>query len=153
MSAGRLNACEAGVTRVRSWGFTLGGRLSLMPSVKVGLRCDGGDAETGAGMDVGGRLAFSDRVTGLSRDDGTHLFTRVSPFGVSVAPRTCRRPSAGSLSRRPVGSMQIFGTKGLRCFASAGVVSAVAAVWSDVLSADHFGWIAGGVRSQTRPSA
>ena len=73
-AAGRLNASEAGVTRVRtalegSRGFTLGGgRLSLTPSVEVGLRRDGGDAETGAGMDVGGGLAFTDTVTGLSLD-------------------------------------------------------------------------------------
>ena len=71
---GRLNASEAGVTRVRtalegSRGYTLGGgRLSLTPSVEVGLRRDGGDAETGAGMDVGGGLAFTDAVTGLSLD-------------------------------------------------------------------------------------
>ena len=71
---GRLNASEAGVTRVRtvlegSRGFTLGGgRVSLMPSVEVELRRDGGDAETGAGMDVGGGLAFADAVTGLSPD-------------------------------------------------------------------------------------
>ena len=62
-AAGRLNASEARVTRVRtalegSRGFTLGGRLSLTPSVEVGLRRDGGDTETGAGMDVGGGLAF-----------------------------------------------------------------------------------------------
>ena len=72
-AAGRLNASQAGVTRVRtalegSRGFTLGGRLSLTPSVEVGLRQDGGDAETGTGMDVGGGLAFSDSVTGLSLD-------------------------------------------------------------------------------------
>ena len=71
---GRLNASEAGVTRLRtalegSRGFILGGgRLSLTPSVEVGLRRDGGDAETGAGMDVGGGLAFSDTVSGLSLD-------------------------------------------------------------------------------------
>ena len=70
---GRLNASEAAVTRVRtalegSRGFTLGGRLSLRPSVEVGLRRDGGDAETGAGMDVGGGLAFTDTVSGLSLD-------------------------------------------------------------------------------------
>ena len=70
---GRLNASEAGVTRVRtalegSRGFTVGGRLSLTPTVEVGLRRDGGDAETGAGMDVGGGLVFTDTVTGLSLD-------------------------------------------------------------------------------------
>ena len=69
---GRLNASEAGVTRVRtalegSRGFRLG-RLSLTPSVEVGLRRDGGDAETGAGMDLGGGFSFSDTVTGLSLD-------------------------------------------------------------------------------------
>ena len=72
-AAGRLNASEAGVTRIRtalegSRGFSVGGRLSLTPSVEVGLRQDGGDAETGTGMDVGGGLVFSDSVTGLSLD-------------------------------------------------------------------------------------
>ena len=41
-----------------SRGFILGGgRLSLTPSVEVSLRRDGGEAETSAGMDVGGGLA------------------------------------------------------------------------------------------------
>ncbi len=40
--------------------------MSLTPSVEVGLRRDGGDAQTGAGMDVGGGLAFIDTDTGLS---------------------------------------------------------------------------------------
>ena len=72
-AAGRLNASEAGMTRVRtaleaSRGFTVGGRVSLTPSVEVGLRQDGGDAETGTGMDVGSGLVFTDSVTGLSLD-------------------------------------------------------------------------------------
>ena len=72
-AAGRLNASQAGVTRVRtalegSRGFTVGGRVSLTPSVEVGLRQDGGDAETGAGMDVVGGLVFTDSVTGLLLD-------------------------------------------------------------------------------------
>ena len=73
-AAGRLNASEAGVTRVRtalegSRSFIVGGgRVSLTPSVEVGLRQDGGDAETGTGMDVGGGLVFADSVTGLSLD-------------------------------------------------------------------------------------
>ena len=48
--------------------YTLAGRLSLTPSVEVGLRHDGGDAETGAGMDVGGGLVVSDASTGLAVD-------------------------------------------------------------------------------------
>ena len=71
--AGRLIASQAGVTRVRtalegSQSITVGGRLSLTPSVELGLRQDGGDAETGAGMDIGGGLAFTDTVIGLSLD-------------------------------------------------------------------------------------
>ena len=40
-------------------GYALAGRLSLRPSVGVGLRHDGGDAETGAGLDLGGGLRVS----------------------------------------------------------------------------------------------
>ena len=72
-AAGRLSATAAAVTRVRtgiegSRGFTFGGRMSLTPSVEVGLRQDGGDAETGTGVDVVGGLAFGDASTGLSLD-------------------------------------------------------------------------------------
>ena len=72
-AAGRLSASAAAVTRVRtgiegSRGFTFGGRMSLTPSVEVGLRQDGGDAETGTGVDVVGGLAFTDASTGLSLD-------------------------------------------------------------------------------------
>ena len=72
-SAGRLAATEAAVTRLRtglegSQEFLLAGRVSLRPSAEVGLRHDGGDAETGAGMDVGAGLVLSDPSTGLAVD-------------------------------------------------------------------------------------
>ena len=70
---GRLAAAAAAVTRFRtgleasrSYSFERG--LSLQPSLEVGLRRDGGDAETGAGVDIGGGLIVSDRLTGLSAD-------------------------------------------------------------------------------------
>ena len=71
--AGRLKATAAAVTRFRtglegSRAYTFGGRLSLKPSVEVGLRHDGGDAETGAGMDVGAGMVVSDASTGLAVD-------------------------------------------------------------------------------------
>ena len=71
--AGRLEATAAAVTRFRtglegSRDYMLAGRLSLRPSVEVGLRHDGGDAETGAGMDIGSGLVVSDSSTGLSVD-------------------------------------------------------------------------------------
>ena len=40
----------------------------LTPSVEVGLRHDGGDAENGAGMDIGGGLVLADATTGFAVD-------------------------------------------------------------------------------------
>ena len=70
---GRLAATDAAVNRLRtalegSHNLTIGNRMALTPSVEVGIRQDGGDAETGTGMDVGAGLVFADAVTGLSVD-------------------------------------------------------------------------------------
>ncbi len=70
---GRLAAASSSVTRVRtalegSGGFTFGGGLSLKPSVEVGLRHDGGDADAGSGLDMGGGLVVADASTGLVVD-------------------------------------------------------------------------------------
>ena len=71
--AGRLAATDATVTRLRtgletSRDYSFGRRLSLQPSLEVGLRRDGGDAETGVGADLGGGLIVSDTLSGLSAD-------------------------------------------------------------------------------------
>ena len=71
--AGRLAGTEAVVTRVRtaleaSRGYVFGHGIALRPSLELGLRSDGGDAETGAGADVAGSLLASDPSTGLSVD-------------------------------------------------------------------------------------
>ena len=70
---GRLAATDAAVNRLRtalegSHTLTIGNRMALTPSVEVGIRQDGGDAETGTGMDVGAGLVFADAGTGLSVD-------------------------------------------------------------------------------------
>ena len=70
---GNLAATSAAVTRYRtaleaSRGYRFERGLSLQPSLEVGLRRDGGDAETGAGVDLGGGLIVSDALTGLSAD-------------------------------------------------------------------------------------
>ena len=70
---GNLAATSAVVTRYRtaleaSRGYRFQRGLSLQPSLEVGLRRDGGDAETGAGVDIGGGLIVSDALTGLSAD-------------------------------------------------------------------------------------
>ena len=69
--AGRMAATEAAVSRVRtalegSSGYVFGSGLSLKPSVEVRVRHDGGDAEQGSGIDVGGGLVVFDPSTGLS---------------------------------------------------------------------------------------
>ena len=70
---GRLAPTDAAVTRYRtgleaSRGYSFARGLSLQPSLELGLRRDGGDAETGAGVDLGGGLIVSDPLTGLSAD-------------------------------------------------------------------------------------
>ena len=88
---GNLAATAAAVTRFRTGleaarGYALAGRLSLRPSVEVGLRHDGGDAETGAGLDVGGGLVVVGYVDRAGRrpagaDAGHAPGRRVSPSG------------------------------------------------------------------------
>ena len=71
--SGRLKATSAAVTRLRtalegSRDFRFGSGLSLKPSVEVGVRRDGGDAETGAGLDMGGGVVVTAPSVGLSAD-------------------------------------------------------------------------------------
>ncbi len=65
-----LAAAEADVTRLRlglegTWPVRLERGASLTPSLALGVRHDGGDAETGYGADVGGGIAWSDPGRGL----------------------------------------------------------------------------------------
>ena len=70
-SGGRLEASDAGVTRVRlglegTWlGIGTQGGGSFAPSLEVGVRHDGGDAETGFGADIGAGVAWTDPSRGL----------------------------------------------------------------------------------------
>ena len=64
----------ADASRVRlalegSRAFAMGGGV-LTPGLELGLRHDGGDAETGTGVELGGRLAWTDPGTGLSMEAG-----------------------------------------------------------------------------------
>ena len=98
-----LEATEASVWQRRlglegARPLALGGRLSLRPSVEVGVRYDGGDAETGAGMDVGAGLGFSDSGTGLAVD--VHVRTLL----VHEAEGFSERGVAFSLSYDPTPS-------------------------------------------------
>ena len=49
-----------------SWVHAFGGGATLTPLVEIGVRHDGGDAETGFGADVGGGIALADPRSGFS---------------------------------------------------------------------------------------
>ena len=73
-AGGGLEAARGDVTRLRiglegTWrGIAIGASGTLTPAAEIGLRHDGGDAETGFGVDVGGAMAWSLPQRGLSAD-------------------------------------------------------------------------------------
>ena len=72
-NGGNLAASDADVTRVRlalegAHPVGLGASAVLTPSLELGVRHDGGDAETGFGTDIGAGLALSDPTRGLSSE-------------------------------------------------------------------------------------
>ena len=73
-SAGSLSASEAEVTRLRlglegSWqGLGTEGGGSFVPRFEIGVRHDGGDAETGLGVDIGAGLSWTDPSQGIRAD-------------------------------------------------------------------------------------
>ena len=71
--SGNLDSTKAAVSRMRtaiegSQSMTIASRMALTPSVEIGIRQDGGDAETGRGMDLGAGLVLADGVSGLGVD-------------------------------------------------------------------------------------
>ena len=100
---GNLKATNAAVNRLRtalegSQSMRVGERMALTPSVEVGIRHDGGDAETGTGMDIGAGLIFADAVTGLSVD------VRVRTLVVHQAEGFAERGMSISVSYNPTPS-------------------------------------------------
>ena len=72
-TGGNLAAAQADVTRLRlglqaTWHGVAAGGGTLTPTMEVGVRHDGGDAETGYGADIGAGLSWSDPERGLSAD-------------------------------------------------------------------------------------
>ncbi|MYB11975.1 MAG: autotransporter outer membrane beta-barrel domain-containing protein [Rhodospirillaceae bacterium] len=68
-----LRATESDVTRLRlglegSWHVALENGGQLTPKLEIGARHDGGDAETGFGVELGGGIAWTDPALGLSLD-------------------------------------------------------------------------------------
>ena len=81
---GNLEPARATVTRLRlgveaSRPILFDGGFTLTPSLEIGVRHDGGDAETGFGLDLGGGLALSDPKRGLQAElRGRGLLTHES---------------------------------------------------------------------------
>ena len=107
--AGRLAATEAMVTRVRtaleaSRGYVVGHGIALRPSLEVGLRKDGGDAENGRGRRrKPDRIGPVDRTVGRRAGGGLCWCTRTKGSGNGVCrcrSATIRRPRRRWGSRR-----------------------------------------------------
>ena len=79
-----LAAATATVTRLRlglegTWRGLEAGGGALAPRLEVGVRHDGGDAETGFGLDLGGGLAWTHPAAGVSAElSGRGLLTHES---------------------------------------------------------------------------
>ncbi len=138
-----LEATDASVWQRRlglegSRAVSMGGRLSLRPSVEVGLRYDGGDAETGAGMDVGAGLGLSDSGTGLAVD--VHVRTLL----VHQAEGFSERGVAFSLSYDPTPSTPLGVTARVAPSWGGQAQSGAAALWGR----ETMGGMAPGVAAQ-----
>ena len=106
--AGNLAASEAGTSRLRlivegSRTFEVGDGGTLTPSLELGLRADGGDAETGMGVELGAGLAWADPGTGLTvqakaRGLVAHEAEEVREWGVSGEVRLGPGASGRGLS-------------------------------------------------------
>ena len=126
-----LAASEAEVTRLRlglegSRAVRFGDGAVLTPSLELGARHDGGDAETGFGLDLGGGLAWSDRGRGISaelrgralvshesrgfRDAGLSGAFGWEPVSGGRGPRLTLSQSAGASSSGGVSALLERGT-------------------------------------------
>ena len=103
---GKLVAAEAEVYRLRlgleaTWRRLVeAGDGELTPRLEVGIRHDGGEAETGYGADIGGGLAWSDPERGIAADVSarglvTHQAGGLRDTGISGSLSWRSDPSTG----------------------------------------------------------
>ena len=96
-AAGLLGATAGGTSRLRlllegSRPFSFGPMRTLTPTLQLGVRRDGGDAETGAGFDLGGSLRYADAALGLTVEAAgryllAHEDAAYKEWGASVSVR------------------------------------------------------------------
>ena len=123
--AGNLAATDADAHRLRvilegSRGITWNGGQRLIPSAQVGLRHDWGDAETGFGVEVGGRVQYADPRVGLTIEGAVrgllaHEDSDYEEWGASGKVRLA--PGAGgqglALTLAPTWGVAASGVEGL----------------------------------------
>ena len=105
-SAEGLQSAEGDVTRLRlilegERIFEAGGEATFTPTGQVGLRHDGGDAETGTGVEVGAGIHYSAgalSIEGAVRALVAHEESSYEEWGVSGAIRVNPDPSGRGLS-------------------------------------------------------
>ena len=105
---GNLAAAEADASRVRlvlegSRVVALAGGRTLTPSLELGVRQDGGDAETGMGLVLGGGLRYADPGSGVSMELGArtllaHADSGYREWGLSGALRVAPGGAGRGLS-------------------------------------------------------
>ena len=103
-AAGDLAAVAADTSRLRlkldgSWATTLEDQARLTPSLEIGFRHDGGDAEDGFGLDLGGGLAYAVPAHGFTVEINgrwllAHRDSAFRDWGVSGSLRYDPRPSS-----------------------------------------------------------
>ena len=99
-SQGNMEGAKADVTRYRlilegARAFALESGATLTPALEMGLRHDAGDAETGTGLEVGGRIAYTRggiAIEGAARALVAHEASGYEEWGASGALRV--NPSA-----------------------------------------------------------
>ena len=106
-----LSASRQRLTFEGSHDQKLASGATLTPSLELGLRNDGGDGETGTGIEAGGALRYSDAESGLTVEgrvrtllnhSGDYEETGVSGL-VRIAPARPARGSHSAWSRRGAG--------------------------------------------------
>ena len=103
---GRLESAEGDVTRLRlivegERVFETGGGATFTPTGQVGLRHDGGDAETGTGVELGAGIRYSAgalTIEGAVRALVAHEESGYEEWGASGAIRVNPGPSGRGLS-------------------------------------------------------
>ena len=72
--------------------FVLGSGATVRPELELGVRHDGGDAETGTGVEIGGGVSYADPASGLSLEAAArmlvaHADADYEEWGVSAVAR------------------------------------------------------------------